>query len=153
MDKKDLKQIGELIHREIKANNEVLMGSVDKKFKANNKVLMGSVDKKFEINNKTLVGLMDRKLNGLEEKIGKKFDDNNKTLSLLMDFKFDQFENKFEQKMLNWKSDIVNSVDTLAKEMRDEREFRDISSHQTASNTRRIEKIETKVFGSVQNVV
>jgi len=79
--------------------------------------------------------------------------DNNKVLALLMDVKFEQFENKFEQKMLNWKSEIVDSVDTLAKEMSDEREFRDISSHQTSSNTRRIEKIETKVFGVVQNVV
>ena len=134
MDQKDLKQIGELI-------------------KDNNKVLMASVDKKFETNNKTLIGLMDKKLDGLEERISKKFKDNNKVLTLMMDIKFDDFENRFEQKMLNWKSEIVDSVDTLAKEMSDEREFRDISSHQTASNTRRIEKIETKVFGAVQNVV
>jgi len=79
--------------------------------------------------------------------------DNNKVLALLMDVKFEQFENKFEQKMLNWKSEIVNSVDTLAKEMSDEREFREISSHQTSGNTRRIEKLETKVFGVVQSVV
>lgn len=79
--------------------------------------------------------------------------DNNKVLALLMDIKFEQFENKFEQKMIEWKSEIVDSVDKLAKEMRDEEEFRDISSSQTTSNTRRIEKIETKVFGVVQNVV
>jgi hypothetical protein len=134
VDQKDLKQIGKLIQN-------------------NNKVLMGSVDKKFETNNKTLIGLMDRKLDGLDEKIDKKFNDNNKVLALMMDIKFDDFENRFEQKMLNWKSEIVDSVDVLAKEMRDEREFRDISSHQTANNTRRIEEIETKVFGAVQNVV
>lgn len=127
MDKKDLKQIGELIHKEIKENNKILMDSVDEKFETNNKVLMDSVDKKFK--------------------------NNNKMLSLLIDLKFDKFENRFEQKMLNWKSEIIDSVDVLAKEMRDEREFREISSHQTADNTRRIEKVETKVFGAVQSVV
>jgi hypothetical protein len=80
-----------------------------------------------------------------------------KQIGDLMDVKFNNFKDEisedFEVKMLNWKSEIVDSVDVLAKEMRDAREFRDISSHQTTSNTRRIEKIETKVFGSVQTVV
>jgi hypothetical protein len=100
---------------------------IGKLIKDNNKTLMASVDKKFETNNNTL--------------------------SLLIDLKFDNFENRFEQKMLNWKSEIVNSVDVLATEIRDEREFRDISSHQTSGNTRRIEKLESKVFGTVQSVV
>jgi len=112
VDKKDLKQIGKLIHEEIKTNNKVLMDSVDKKFKNNNEML-----------------------------------------SLLIDLKFDKFENRFEQKMLDWKSEIVDSVDYLSKEIRDESEFREISSHQTSGNTRRIEKLESKVFGAVQSVV
>ena len=112
VDKKDLNQIGELIHKEIKANYEVLMSSVDKEFKNNNEML-----------------------------------------SLLIDLKFDKFENRFEQKILKWKSEIVDSVDGMAKEIRDESEFREISSHQTSGNTRRIEKLESKVFGAVQSVV
>ena len=122
MDKKDLKQIGKLI----KDNNKTLLGSVDKKFETNNKILMGSVDKKFK--------------------------DNNEMLSLMIDLKFDKFENRFEQKMLNWKSEIVDSVDMMAKEIRDEGEFRDISSHQITGNTRRIEKLEKKVFEVGTNV-
>jgi hypothetical protein len=172
VDKKDLKQIGELIHKEIKANNKILMSSVDKKFDTNNKILMGSVDKKFDTNNKILMGSVDKKFDTnnkilmdsvdkkfdtnnkvLLDSVDKKFENNNQILSLLIDLKFDKFENRFEQKMLNWKSEIVNSVDVLATEIRDEREFRDISSHQTSGNTRRIEKLESKVFGTVQSVV
>ena len=142
MDKKDLKQIGELIHKEIKANNGVLMDSVDKKFEINNEKLIDLFNKKFETNNKILMDSVD-----------KKFKNNNELLSMLIDLKFDKFENRFEQKMLNWKSEIVNSVDVLAKEIRDEREFREISSHQTSGNTKRIEKLESKVFGAVRSGV
>lgn len=138
MDKKDLKQIGTLI----KDNNKTLMASVDKKFETNNKLLIDLVDKKFETNNKVLTDSVD-----------KKFKNNNEMLSLLIDLKFDDFENRFGQKMLTWKSEIVDSVDGLAGEMRDQGEFRDISSHQTTGNTRRIEKLESKVFGAVQSVV
>ena len=85
------------------------------------------------------------------------FLENNRVLIELMDVKLKNIKNEviddLEVKILAWKSEIVNLVDVLAKEIRDEREFRDISSHQTASNSRRIEKIETKVFGAVQNVV
>ena len=76
-----------------------------------------------------------------------------KQIADLMDVKLDNIKDEisedFEVKMLNWKSEIVDSVDVLAKEIRDEREFRDISSHQTSGNTRRIEKLESKVFGAV----
>lgn len=51
-----------------------------------------------------------------------------------------------EQKMFDWKSEIIDSVDAMAKEIRDEREFRDISSHQSNENVKRIEKLERKVF-------
>ena len=54
--------------------------------------------------------------------------------------------------MLKWKSEIVDAVDAMAKEIRDEREFREISSHQTIGNIRRIEKLETKVFGSFERL-
>jgi hypothetical protein len=58
---------------------------------------------------------------------------------------------EFEQKMFGWKSEIINAVDGMAKEIRDEREFRDISGHQTTDNTRRIGKLEQKVFGVTES--
>lgn len=66
----------------------------------------------------------------------------------------DEFEihfGEFEKKMFDWKSEIIDAVDGMAKEIRDEREFRDISGHQTADNTRRISKLEQKVFGVAES--
>ncbi len=65
--------------------------------------------------------------------------------------RLDKFETKLEKKLFNWKSEIFNLVDGLAKEIRDTREFRDISSHRISTNTRRIEILEKKVFGSVKS--
>ena len=59
-------------------------------------------------------------------------------MDVKMDTKLAKYNERIEQKMLQWKSEIVDSVDVLAKEIRDEREFRDISSHQISENTRRI---------------
>lgn len=50
-----------------------------------------------------------------------------------------------EQKMFDWKSEIIDSVDGLAKEVKDNREFREVSSHQTSSKNWR-----KKVFGIVE---
>lgn len=70
-----------------------------------------------------------------------------------LDTKLANYNEKLETILLKWKSEIIDSVDALSKEIRDEREFRSISSHQTASNARRIEKLEKKVFGVVGNAV
>jgi hypothetical protein len=74
-------------------------------------------------------------------------------MDVKMDTKLAKYNQGIEEKMFQWKSEIVDSVDVLAAEIRDEREFRDISSHQISGNTRRIEKLESKVFGAVQSVV
>lgn len=74
-------------------------------------------------------------------------------MDVKMDTKLAKYNEGIEQKMFQWKSEIVNSVDVLAAEIRDEREFREISSHQRLGNTKRIEKLESKVFGAVQSVV
>jgi ATP-dependent protease HslVU (ClpYQ) peptidase subunit len=58
---------------------------------------------------------------------------------------------EFEKKMFEWKSEIIDTVDGMAKEIRDEREFRDVSGHQTVDNTRRIGKLEQKVFGVAES--
>ena len=68
-----------------------------------------------------------------------------------LDLKIGKLEESLEGKMFKWKSDIIDVVDGLAKEIRDEREFRDISGHQTADNTRRIGKLEQKVFGVAES--
>lgn len=86
-----------------------------------------------------------------------KFEANNKILTSLMDVKLDNFGKKIEEnlevKMLEWKSGIVDSVDGLAKEMGDEKDFRDIGDRRIGSSTRRIEGLEKKVFGSVQSEI
>lgn len=74
-----------------------------------------------------------------------------KQISDLIDSRLDLRIDKLEQKLFDWKSEIINSVDSMAKEIRDEREFKDISSHQTSDNTRRIGKLEQKVFGVAEN--
>lgn len=94
MDKRDLKQIGDLIDVKLKKG-----------------------------------------LNGFEDKFDKKID-------LKIEKRFDEFE----EKLFKWKSEIFNLVDGLAIEIRDNREFRDIGGHQIANNSRRIEKLEKKVF-------
>lgn len=66
-----------------------------------------------------------------------------------LDKKFDELE----QKMFDWKSEIVNSVDSLAKEIRDEREFRETTSHQIVEHWERIDRLEKKVFGGIGSVV
>ena len=72
-----------------------------------------------------------------------------KQIGDLIDIKLDVHDEKLEIKLLKWKSDIVDAVDSMAKEIVDERDFRDIGSHQINSNTRRIEVLEKKVLGSV----
>lgn len=72
-----------------------------------------------------------------------------KQIAKLIRTEFEIHDEKWEGKILEWKSEIVDSVDQMAKEIRDEREFREIASSQITGNTRRIEKLETKVFGVV----
>jgi hypothetical protein len=81
--------------------------------------------------------------------ISKLIKDNNKVLALLMDVKFEQFQNEFEQKMHGWTSEIIDSVDVMAKEIVDERDFREITTHQIVENRERADRLEKKVFGAV----
>lgn len=57
-----------------------------------------------------------------------------------------------EDHLTEWKSELFDIVDGLAGETRDQREFRTINSHQTSSNTRRIEKLEVKTFGAISSL-
>ena len=104
-----------------------------------------------------IIWIMDQKdLKQIGEIVRAEVIKNNFMLIDLMDVKLKNLKNEiskdFEVKMLKWKSEIVDAVDAMAKEIRDEREFREISSHQTIGNIRRIEKLETKVFGSFERL-
>lgn len=64
----------------------------------------------------------------------------------LIDRKFGDYE----EKMFQWKSEIIDAVDAMAKEIVDERDFREITTQQIVENRERVEKLEKKVFGPVQ---
>jgi len=72
-----------------------------------------------------------------------------KQIAELVKAEFEIHDEKWEAKMLEWKSEIINAVDAMAGEIRDERDFREIISGRTSDNTERIEKLEKKVFGVV----
>ena len=62
---------------------------------------------------------------------------------------FEIHDEKWEEKILSWKSEIMDAIDTFAIEVKDNREYREINSHQTVNNTRRIENLEKKTFGTI----
>ena len=72
-----------------------------------------------------------------------------KILEAKLEVRFQAFEDRLDENLKNWKSEIFNLVDDLAEEIRDGREHRKITSYQITGNTRRIEKLEKKVFGVV----
>ena len=97
----------------------------------------------------------------LESKLNTKFDQKFKQLEKNLDAKleaklefkleekFNQKFNKFYDDLVLWKSQLFDIVDGLASEVRDNREHRQITSHQISSNTQRIGKLEQKVFGAL----
>lgn len=68
-----------------------------------------------------------------------------------LDKRFSGFEKSLELKLLNWKSNIIKAIDVSEKEIGIGGALRTIANDRTADNARRIEKLETKVFGSVEN--
>ena len=117
MDQKDLEQIKELFNTEFDLQEK-------------------RSDEKLDLRDK----LWEKKLDLRDKKLDIK-------LPLMIRAELTLEMGKMEQKMFDWKSEIIDSVDAMAKEIRDEREFRDISAHQTTDNSKRIEKLEKKVFG------
>lgn len=76
------------------------------------------------------IGGVDEKLGGLERRMDERFTD-------------------LEKNLFDWKSEIVDAVDTMVKEIRDEREFREVAGQQLGENRSRIVKLEKKVFDGV----
>ncbi len=85
---------------------------------------------------KQISDLLDSKFAAYDKKMDSKFATQDRRLGLLetnlvsvIDGRIDLRVGKLEQKIFEWKSEIIDAVDSMAKEIRDEREFRDISSH------------------------
>ncbi|MBP9817738.1 hypothetical protein KBC75_03200 [Candidatus Shapirobacteria bacterium] len=77
---------------------------------------------------------------------------NNQVIDVKIKNSANEVEEKLTQKMLNWKSEMFNAMETFMIETKDQREFRIIGSHQINLNTQRIEVLEKKVFGGVTQV-
>ena len=71
-----------------------------------------------------------------------------KQIGDLIDMELDVHDEKLESKLLKWKSEIIDAVDTMAKEIVDERDFREITTHQIVDNRERTDRLEKKVFGT-----
>ena len=66
-------------------------------------------------------------------------------LNLKLDEKLDEIRDDMKQ----WHSDLIDIVDGLASEVKDNREFREITTHQIVEVEERVGKVEKKVFGTV----
>lgn len=88
-------------------------------------------------------------LREIKNLIKNEFDVHDRVLKKLIETKVENRIKELESKLLDWKSEIMNAVDTFALEIKESREFREIIGHQTTSNTDRIENLEKKTFGAV----
>ena len=70
-------------------------------------------------------------------------------ISLLVDEKINQRIDKLENKLFDWKSEVISAVDSVAREMNTNQEFREIIGNQIEEQGAKIMKLEKKVFGSV----
>ena len=83
---------------------------------------------------------------------GKKLEtDLTKKLSVMIDtkinFKIDEKLNEIRDDMKQWHSDILDIVDGLASEVKNNRDFRDVTTNQIVEVGGRVGKLEKKVFG------
>lgn len=64
-----------------------------------------------------------------------------------LDSKLDEKINEIRDDMKQWHSDLMDIVDGLASEVKDNREFRDITTNQIVETNGKVGKLEKKVFG------
>lgn len=69
-------------------------------------------------------------------------------IALLVDEKLNQRIDKLEDKLFDWKSEVISAVDSVAREMNTNQEFRKIIGNQIEEQGAKIMKLEKKVFGS-----
>ena len=72
-----------------------------------------------------------------------------KQIGALIDSKMGEQTERLEAKMFIWKSEIIDAVDVMAKEITDERDFREITTQQIVNNRQRTDNLEKKVFGKI----
>lgn len=70
-------------------------------------------------------------------------------VSKLIDSKLNVFTETLDEKLLNWKSEVIDAVDSVAREINTNQEFREIVGNQIEEHREKIMKLEKKVFGSV----
>jgi uncharacterized membrane protein YheB (UPF0754 family) len=70
-------------------------------------------------------------------------------LSVVIDVKMDKKLNEIRDDLKQWRSEMFDIVDGLALEVRDNREFREITTNQIVEDRERIGKLEKRVFGTV----
>ena len=99
---------------------------------------------------KQIGSLFDKKFDNID----KKFADIKADIAVI-NYKVDKNSKaitKINKNILKWKSEMFDSAEVFMKETKDQREFREVGGYQLASNTNRIGKLETKVFGSITGV-
>ncbi|MCX6726656.1 MAG: hypothetical protein NTY75_02445 [Candidatus Shapirobacteria bacterium] len=69
-------------------------------------------------------------------------------LSAMIDVKLDNKLGDLDEKLFKWKSEIFDAVDSVAKEMNESQEFREITTNQIVEVEERTGKLEKKVFGA-----
>lgn len=66
-----------------------------------------------------------------------------------LEIKIDKKLNGIRDEMKQWHSDVFDLVDGLASEVKNNQDFREITTHQIVEDRERIGKLEKKVFGVV----
>ena len=72
-----------------------------------------------------------------------------KELSEMIDIKLDNKLGELEEKLFKWKSEIFDAVDSVAREMNESQEFREVTTNQVKEIEERVGNLEKKVFGAV----
>lgn len=88
-------------------------------------------------------------LKQIGELIDIKLEGNNKVLKSFIEGQLSVRDEQLEDKLLRWKSEIVDAVDVMAQEIVAEREFREVTTQQIVDNRERTDNLEKKVFGAV----
>lgn len=88
-------------------------------------------------------------LKQIGELIDIKLEGNSKLLKSFIEGQLSVRDEQLEEKLLRWKSEIVDAVDVMAQEIVAEREFREVTTQQIVDNRERIDNLEKKVFGAV----
>ena len=70
-------------------------------------------------------------------------------LSAMIDTKLDNKLGELEEKLFKWKSEIFDAVDSVAREMNESQEFREVTTNQVKEIEERVGNLEKKVFGAV----